>query len=115
MVIDGKFVLLPIQDLRVITAKRIVSDDLARERALKVGLLEGNIRDLKAQIKIKDEELIVARELLSDCDEAYWNVMDMNTKLSKKNRRNKKLYFAGGVVVGVGVIYAGAYAYQRFK
>lgn len=114
MVIDGKFVLLPINDLRVITAKRIVADDLARERALKVGLLEGNIRDLKAQIKIKDEEIALGAKLLSDCDDAYWKVMGANTTLSKKNKRNKKLYFAGGVVVGVGVVYAGAYVYQMY-
>ncbi len=113
MVIDGKFVLLPLVDLRVITAKRLISDSLSHERLLVVHEQNKEITSMGEIIKLKDSELATAKQLLQKCDDRYWATMDANSKLTKKNKRLKGWATAAKAMLAGVVVGSGLYVYKQ--
>lgn len=113
VVIDGKFVLLPLVDLRVITAKRLISDSLSHERLLVVHEQNKEITSMGGIIKLKDSELATAKQLLQKCDERYWATMDANSKLTKRNKRLKGWATAAKMMLAGGVVGSGLYVYKQ--
>ena len=113
VLIDGKFVLIQLVDLRIIAAKRLIADSLSHERLLVVHEQNKEIAALEEVIKLKDSELSTAKQLLHQCDESYWATMDANSKLTKKNRRLRPWATAAKVVAGAIVAGGGVYVYKE--
>ncbi len=113
VVIDGKFVLLPLVDLRVITAKRLISDSLSHERLLVVHEQNKKIAAMGEVIRLKDIELSTAKQRLHQCDKSYWATMDANSKLTKKNKKLKGWATAAKAMLAGVVVGSGLYVYKQ--
>ena len=105
-------VVMPLSDLQLIHAKRIVANDLLRERAQMVAIQRNLVDGLKMQIGIREQEAAKARQDAGIAWEAAATCKDENVTLQRKNKRLRGWATAMKVQLGMIVIGGGIVAYK---
>lgn len=103
---------MPLSDLQLIHAKRVVANDLLRERAQTVGLLRAVNQNLTVQIGIREKELDDARQDAALAWEEAAGAKDENIKLQRKVKRLRGWALVTKVQLGAVVVFGGYQAYQ---
>ena len=105
----GGEVCMPLEELHLVHAKRLVSDDLNRTRARILVRQDEVIRNLQLQIEFRDEDIDDLKELTADAFAKRDYAIDLNSDLQKK--MGKQTGWAtvgkvGTVMVTMGLVVA---------
>lgn len=103
---------MPLSDLQLIHAKRIVANDLLRERAQMVAIQRNLVDGLKMQIGIREQEVAKARQDAGIAWEAVATCKDENVNIQRKNKRLRGWALVTKIQLGMIVIGGGIVAYK---
>lgn len=98
-------VALPVVTWESIVAKRIVSNELNRERRLQVALLSSQVRSDSVKLAMKDRDITDERKLKAQAYAERDACLKVNGELTAKLKRRTPWATTLKVIVGAGVLY----------
>ena len=109
VLIGGDIVQIPLADLKVVAAKRIVSNELNRERRQSIALLVSQQHDDSVTIAIKDRTIADERLLRTQAYAERDKFAEANVDIQRKLRRRTPWALAMKIELGL-ILVAGTIA-----
>lgn len=106
-------VALPVPLWEEVVAKRIVSNELSRERRISIALLSAQIHSDSVKLAMKDRDIADERALKNTARMERDDCMTINGKLSRKVRNRTPWARAAQVQVCVIVVAGIVFGYQQ--